>query len=187
MPETGTPFDKLFLILEEFRGDLTEIKDRLARLEGREPQAPAPAPTPAPPVNGALDLYSFVRPAKREADRWPFGADMKSADLAEAIERALHGVNWRGGKLGDKAYEEAWAEIEALKAGDWRLIGIYGPAGANLDPALAGYALLTGRIQTVAHDGGFSGNADARRALAGETVQSFLDDQFRVAGVVGVG
>lgn len=157
--------EKLDLILAE----IASIKAQLA----------APAPVVQPQTGG---LYAFARPALRDATRWA-NRKMASPDAAEAIERALHGVSWAGSYLADSAYEEAWAEIEALKSGDAKLIASY----QTLDPEFAGVALLSGLIAPVKHDAiTFGETAKKRLSYAGATVQSFLDDQFRVTGGPGI-
>lgn len=158
--------------------DLDEIKSKIAA-----PAARTPAQTEG--------LFRFVRPAVRNIGQWPENVDMTEANAEEAFQRALHGVNWRGGHLAEVAYNEAWEEIEALKAGDWKLIAEYGPNGANLNPEFVGYALLVGLISPVKHDPEtFGGAVSRRKSFAGATIQSFMDDQIRVKqgnGTVGIG
>jgi hypothetical protein len=137
MPDTGTPLDKIFAILEE-------ILARLAKLEGADPK---PEPEPQKPTGG---LYDFVRPPDDEP-RYGAGVKMTTADGAELTKRALYGVRWNGDVITGVTYEEAWAEIEALKAGDEHLLRIYRESG--IDPALAGVLLLTGFIDPAEYRG----------------------------------
>lgn len=153
------------------------LEDLSARLAKIETVLLIPTPeTPAAPAR-TDGLYRFVRPAVRDVAQ--FGdRDMTSADADEAFRRSLHGVNWRGGFIADVSYEEAWAEIEALKSGDETLIARY----RALDPEFAGYALLVGLAAPVKYDAlSFGVNAATREALAGKTIQSFMDEQIAIA------
>lgn len=159
--------EKLDLIISE----LAEVKKDIAVLKGSVSTPSAPAQSEG--------LFRFVRPAVRNVSQWPTDVDMTSADAEEAFQRSLHGVNWRGGHLSDRSYEEAWAEIEALKAGDQKLISEY----VYLDPEFAGFALLTGLTEPVKYDAMTFGQAAGhRRAWAGYTIQSFLDAQRAIRG-----
>ena len=155
---------------------LEDLSARLAKIE-----TVLLIPTPEVPAAPARTdgLYRFVRPAVRDVAQ--FGdRDMTSADADEAFRRSLHGVNWRGGFIADTTYEEAWAEIEALKSGDEKLISVYRDSG--IDPEFAGYALLTGGISPAKYDAiTFGQNAKNRAALAGFTIKSFIAEQMGVA------
>lgn len=124
---------------------------RLAALEklaaGYKPEAPPADDTPAKPTGG---LYDFVRPPADEP-RYGAGKRMATADGAELTKRALYGVRWNGDIITGSSYEEAWEEIEALKAGDEKLLRIYGASG--IDPALAGVLLLTAYIDPAKYRG----------------------------------
>lgn len=153
----------------------------LARLDAIEAKLAAAPQTPAPDAG----LFRFVRPAVRETGRWPADVDMVAPDPEEVFQRALHGVNWRGGAVSDQTYEEAWQEIEALKAGDEKLIAVYREAG--LDPEFAGVALLTGLISPAKHDAmSFGVNFGVRRGYAGYTTASFIEAQLSIKGTPGV-
>jgi hypothetical protein len=155
------------------------IDKRLAAIEEKLP-VNITITTPAPEPSEAGGLYDFVRPP---ADEPPYGLGiaMTSVDVGEAINRACHGVNWRGDiVLSPAMLDEVWTEIEALKAGDVALIAKY----RNLDPGFAGLALLTGLTDPAKYDG-FIGQAK-RDAWAGTTVQSFIDGQFTIDGTPGI-
>lgn len=139
MADIGTPLDKIFAILEE-------ILARLAKLEGADPK-PVPVPQTPAPTGG---LYDFVRPPADEP-RYGAGVKMSVADGAELTKRALYGTRWNGDVITGATYEEAWAEIEALKAGDEKLLRIYQDSG--IDPALAGVLLLTAFIEPAKYRG----------------------------------
>lgn len=165
--------------IEELRALLVE---GFAALNKRVDTLTQSAPPETPQAPTRTDgLFRFVRPAVRDVTQWPIGVDMTTPDAEEAFQRSLHGVNWRGGHLSPQSYDEAWAEIDALKKGNPVLIAEYGPSGANLDPEFAGYALLVGLISPVEHDPETFGVAvSRRRSFAGTTIQSFMDDQIRV-------
>lgn len=147
--------------------DIANLKTALEGLTGT---------TPAPPAPKAGDLYSFVRPAVRNVTPWLDKVVSQTLYLDEILARALHGVDWRGTILSDQVYEDAWAEIGALKALDPALLAVYGPAGANLDPALAGVCLLTGALAPVKYDPPLSSSGEnRRRALAGLTIQTYFE------------
>lgn len=149
---------------------VTALEEKLAALEAKMPVAPAPATTGG--------LYALERPAVRDITPWA-DKPMTQADTAEVIERALHGVGWRGNYIADSAYDEAWAEIEKLKAGDAKLISRY----AMLDPEFAGVGLLTGLFHPVKYDAiTFGQNAKDRESFAGQTVASFILTQLSVSG-----
>jgi hypothetical protein len=145
----------------------------LARLDAIEAKlAPAAAPATVP-TDG---LFRFVRPAVRNVNQWT--GDMTSPDAEEAFQRAIHGVNWRGGYIADSSYDEAWVEIERLKAGDQKLVAFY----LYLDPEFAGFGLLTGLFSPVNYDGAsFGVNGAARASFAGYTIQRFIDEQILVS------
>lgn len=155
--------EKLDLIISE----LAVVKKEVASLKGDVISPPALS----------TGLYRFVKPETRDISKWPWDEDMGQPDAEEAFQRALHGVNWRGGHLADQTYEEAWAEIEALKAGDQTLISKY----MDLDPEFAGFALLTNLFSVTKWDGyTFGMNAKNRKAYAGYTIQSFMDIQMAI-------
>ncbi len=161
MDETGT-------IMAEIRTELRAINDRLDRME-----AAGNPPVVSPTADGKLDLYDFKRPAVRNVTPWIERQMSQNFDVDEATARALHGVNWRGFVLTQPAYDAAWREIEALKSGDPAITEVY--RAANLDPALAGFCLLTGHLEPVASDEALSSSDDAkRRALEGLTIETFL-------------
>jgi len=139
-----------------------------------------------PPVaNGPTGgLFDFVRPDGSEKPHG-LGTPMTWPDVGEAISRACYGINWRGDQVvAGAAADDVWAEIDALKAGNEKLIDLY----RKVDPTMAGYALLTGRIDPSKYDARTFGiNASKRNALAGETVERFLEDQFRITGGPGIG
>ena len=153
----------------------------LARLDAIEAKLAAAPHAPATDAG----LFRFARPAVRETGKWPADVDMVAPDPEEVFRRALHGVNWRGGAVSDQTYEEAWQEIEALKAGDEKLIAVY--REANLDPEFAGIALLTGLIQPAKYDGPtFGVNSGVRRGYAGYTAASWVEAQLSIKGTPGV-
>lgn len=167
-------------MLQEILDGMTEIKTRLSVLEGK---ATAQVPVVTAPATEE-GLYRFHKPAVRDVSQWPENVDMTSPDANEAFRRALHGVNWRGGRLADAAYEEAWAEIEALKAKVPAVLYEY--EAANLNPEFAGFGLLTGLIQPVKYDGSsFGTNVSRRKSYEGVTIQSFLDGQKALNGQSG--
>lgn len=165
--------DRVLALLGEVISRIGAIEARLdAGLTIVQPPA-APQPTP---------LDAFVKPAMRDVSPWAERRDMTGPDVDEAIRRAHHGVNWRGGYLGAAAYEAAWTEIERLKSGDRELIDRY----RMLHPEFAGYGLLVGLFAPVAEDRWSWGvNSATREGFAGQTIQSFLDDQFKVGGTPG--
>jgi len=159
MSDTGTPLDKILAMLEQ-------ILARLEKLEGGKPPI-----EPQKPTGG---LYDFVRPVPVEP-RHGAGVRMTSPDAEEALLRSKYAVRWNGDvMLTGAAEDKVWAEIEALKAGDEKLIAKY----RVLDPTFAGFALLTNLLDVSQYDG-FLGQSK-RDAYAGWTVQSFIDLQFGV-------
>lgn len=147
---------------------------RLAALEklaaGYKPEAPPADDTPA--KTGGI--YDFVRPVPVEP-RHGAGVRMTSPDAAEALLRSKYAVRWNGDvMLTGAAEDKVWAEIEALKAGDEKLIAKY----RVLDPTFAGFALLTSLLDPAEFDG-FMGQSK-RDAFAGYTVERFIGEQFGI-------
>ncbi len=148
---------------------------RLAALEklaaGYKPEAPPADDTPPKPTGG---LYDFVRPVPVEP-RYGAGVKMTSPAANEALLRAKYAVRWNGDVMLTVAQEdEVWAEIEALKGGDQKLIAKY----SMLDPEFAGFALLTNLLDVSQYDG-FLGQSK-RDAYSGETVETFIALQFGI-------
>jgi len=180
MPDTGTPIDKILAILEAIRerldkifAILEEIRERLDKLKGNAP----PKPEPEPQKPEEVFLARFVRPVPL-VPRHGAGVRMSSPDGEELIKRALYSVRWNGDVMSHIA-EEAWAEIEALKAGDPKLTAVYAETG--IDPVLACVLLLTGYLDTVANDQNSTGVAqEKRRREVGKTPQSWIDEQLAI-------
>jgi len=129
---------------------------------------------PVAPPDEIGGLYQYVRPDPT-SPRAGLGSVMAGPYKDEAIIRAMHNVNWKGGTChSEGAVDEAWAEIEALKAGDLELIKKY----KMLDPEFVGFALLTNLLAPAKYDS-FSGGMK-RDGLKGTTVQSYLDEQFAI-------
>ena len=148
---------------------------RLAALEklaaGYKPEVPPADDTPAKPTGG---LYDFVRPVLVEP-RHGAGVRMASPDVNEALLRCKYAVRWNGDvMLTGAAEDKVWAEIEALKAGDQKLIAKY----KELDPTFAGFALLTSLLDPAEFDG-FIGQSK-RDGWAGWTVEQFINQQFGI-------
>lgn len=160
MSDVGTPIDKILAILEE-------ILKRLDKIEGNAP--PKPPIEPQKPTGG---LYDFVRPVPVEP-RHGAGVRMAAPDAEEALLRAKYGVRWNGDVL-DQIEDDAWEEIEALKAGDQKLISKY----RSLDPTFVGFALLTGLLDPAKFDG-FLGQSKRDRYI-GYTVERFIGEQFGI-------
>lgn len=173
MSDVGTPIDKILAILEAMQTDVAEIKHRLDKLEG----APPPKPEPEPQKPEEVFLARFVRPVPI-IPRHGAGVRMSAPDGEELIQRALYSVRWNGDVMSHIA-EEAWAEIEAVKAGDPKLTAVYAETGA--DPDLIAVMLLTGYIAPVGYDQ-FSFNVaqEQRRGYVGQTCQSWIDNQFAI-------
>ena len=113
--------------IEELRALLVE---GFAALNKRVDTLTQSAPPETPQAPTRTDgLFRFVRPAVRDVTQWPIGVDMTTPDAEEAFQRSLHGVNWRGGHLSPQSYDEAWAEIDALKR---RLEGVTNPRGGEI-------------------------------------------------------
>lgn len=168
MPDTGTPIDKILAILALMQTDLAEIKHRLDKLEGGKSPIEPQKPTP---TGG---LYDFVRPVPVEP-RHGAGVRMSSPDAEEALLRCKYSVRWNGDVMRVGAAEdEVWAEIEALKTGDEKLVSKY----RILDPTFAGFALLTGLLEPAVYDG-FMGQS-RRDGWAGWTVEQFISQQFGI-------
>ena len=169
MSDAATPIDKILAILEAMQTDVAEIKHRLDKLEGGVP--PKPVPEPQDPTGG---LYDFVRPVLVEP-RHGAGVRMASPDVNEALLRCKYAVRWNGDvMLTGAAEDKVWAEIEALKAGDQKLIAKY----KELDPTFAGFALLTSLLDPAEFDG-FIGQSK-RDGWAGWTVEQFINQQFGI-------
>lgn len=159
------------------KDELDAIRDRLDALEAK-----APAVTP-----NTGGLFAFVRPIP-SAPRHGLGSRMDGPDLWEAVKRACSGVNYQGTLVHNaEAEDDVWQEIERLKIGDPELL----PKYQALDPAFAGFALLTGLIDVAKWDPlGFGINAGKRDNFAkrGTTITSWLEDQFRIGhGGPGIG
>lgn len=158
------------------KDELDEIRDRLDALEAKADESAAP------PSGG---LFIFTRPSS-SAPLVGLGSRMDAPDVFEAVKRACSGVNYQGTKVISGAQEdEVWAEIDRLKVGEAALVDKY----RGLDPALAGFALLTHLIDVSRWDAlGFGTNTLKRDALAGKTIASFLEDQFQIGhGGPGIG
>ena len=173
MPETGTPLAEIRALLEAIQGTQKEILARLDKLEG----APPPKPEPEPQKPEAAFLARFVRPVPI-IPRHGAGVRMSVPDGEELIQRALYSVRWNGDVMSHVA-EEAWAEIELVKAGDPKITPVYAATGA--DPDLIATLLLTGYIAPVGYDQ-FSFNVaqEQRRKLVDKTPQSWIQEQFAI-------
>lgn len=146
---------------------LDEILARLGKIENVLLIA-----QPEPAKTGGL--YDFVRPVPAEP-RHGAGVRMTSPDVDEALLRCKYAVRWNGDvALNPDQENEVWAEIEALKAGDAKLIAKY----QVLDPTFAGFALLTALLDVSKYDG-FLGQSK-RDAYSGETVETFIALQFGI-------
>jgi hypothetical protein len=128
---------------------------------------------PSPPT----PLDAFVRPPAG-AQPHGLGVQMREVDVAEAILRACHGVNWRGDLIvAGKQADEVWSIVERLKVADPAILPYY----QMLDPLLCGLGLLSGFIPPHPEDSyPFSPTRSVREAFAGQTVESFLADQMAV-------
>lgn len=125
-------------------------------------------------------LFAFVRP-NIFAPLHGLGSRMDSADVLEAVKRACSSVNYQGDQvLTGGPLDEVWTEIDGLKVGVPELREKY----AALDPAFAGFALLTGLLTVCRYDS-FAGQMK-RDALAGQTIHKFLTDQLAVVGTPGI-
>lgn len=134
---------------------------------------------PAPQTDNA-GLFAFVRP-NMYAPQHGLGSRMDAPDVLEAVKRACSSVNYQGDQvLAGGPLDEVWNEIEGLKVGVPELREKY----AALDPAFAGFALLTGLLAVSRYDS-FAGQMK-RDALAGQTIFKFLSDQLKVAGTPGI-
>jgi hypothetical protein len=143
----------------------------LTKLEAIAPSAPVPVPT-EPAI-----LADFVRPFPVEP-RHGAGTRMNAPDEKELILRARYGVRWNGDVM-SHIEDEAWAEINALKAGDPLVTKVYAETG--IDPTLAAVLLLTGYLEPMKHDQYSLGIAQAnRRAKVHQTPQSWIADMFAI-------
>lgn len=159
--------------------DLKALTERVDTLEARV-EAGAPLPPQRDPVG---TLFIFNRPGPG-VPRFGLGSRMGGPDVLEAVRRANSGVGYQGNLVRDASGEdEVWGEIERLKVLDGDLLAKY----RLLDPAFAGFALLTGLIQVAKYDAiTFGVNARSRESFAGQTIQSWLDDEFAVGGTPGI-
>lgn len=164
MSDVGTPIDKILALLEA-------LSARIAKIESVLLIDTKPPIEPQKPTGG---LYDFVRPVPVEP-RHGAGVKMTSPDANEAILRSKYSVRWNGDvMLTGAAEDKVWAEIEALKAGDQKLVAKYN----MLDPTFAGFALLTSLLDPVEFDG-FIGQSK-RDGWAGWTVEQFINQQFGI-------
>lgn len=150
--------------------EIRDLKERMTALE--EKLLAAQPGTPAP---SGETLFVFKRPAATEPTLG-LGGPMDSPDVLHAIQRACHGVTWRGNQaVHGTGADEVWEEIERLKVGDPKLVPLY----AHLQPMFAGYALLTGLIAPSKYDGiTFGVNGEKRSGLGQWTVASWLQHEF---------
>jgi hypothetical protein len=150
---------------------LLSILARLDQIEAKLESAGIVPAGPKPVPTGGL--YDFKRPDPSEP-RYGLGIKMGSPDAAEALKRAMYCVRWNGGlALAERGENEAWEEIEALKT-DPTLQRKY----SSMDPTFAGFCLLTGWLDPAKYDY-FIGQS-RRDALAGYTVERFINEQFGI-------
>lgn len=176
MPDTGTPIDEIRAILESIRGEIKEIREHLAKLEGAPPPKPTPEPQLPAPTGG---IYDFLRPVPVEP-RHGLGRKMYFADVDDFIERSRYAVRYSGQLALDPNPEnEAWREIEEIQTGNPGIIKAYTEAG--IDPLLIAVLLMQGIINPIRYDGPSFGNAAIQRAkYVGLTPQSWLENQFAI-------
>lgn len=155
-----------------------DIKDLFARVEALEAKSTGGSGA------GVGSILVFNRP---RPDAAPFGLGwrMSAPDPVEAVKRACFAVNYQGGLVHEgEALDEVWDEIERLKVADPKLLPLY----AKVDPAMAGFALLTGLVSVSKWDPMQFGKAQEKRdALAGFSIASWLEQEFAVRGTVGIG
>ena len=162
MKALGEKLEALGATLEGVASDVQEIKAGIAA------QKPAD-PTPDKP---RVETYGFEKPASRDMSPW-LGRRMTAPDVAEALERARHGVSWAGTCLSDVLYEEAWAEVLFLQQAaplDRRCAPYLG-----LQPAVVYFGLLTGRIALPSeYVFGTAGARNPQSLLGVETIDAYL-------------
>lgn len=159
--------------------DLKALKERVDALEARLDEGGPGGPVQDP--SGTLFIFNRPGPG---VPRFGLGSRMGSPDVLEAVRRANSCVGYQGNLVhGPAAEDEVWGEIERLKVLDADLL----PKYRMLDPAFAGFALLTGLIKVAKYDAiTFGTNARNREAFAGTTIQSWLNDEFAVQGTPGI-
>jgi len=158
--------------------DLKSLEERVEALEEKLIDLLG---TPDPVPSGTLFIFNRPGPG---APRYGLGSRMAGPDVLEAVRRANHCVGYQGNLARHGSGEdEAWGEIDRLKVLDPELLEKY----RMLDPAFTGFALLTGLIQVAKYDGiTFGANARAREAFAGQTIQSWLENEYAVGGTPGI-
>lgn len=163
-------------IMAEIRQEIASLKERVAKIEG--PSAPA---TPANDV--------WVRPTDASGGDKYLGFQMVTADVAEFIDRAKYGINWRGEvPLSEQPelVDAIWAFIEKAKKATGTEPFVQPYVSLNMDVCFVG--LLTNLFPLAGYTPDPFGYGIAQvRQYAGVSPKQILDRWLGIKGRPGIG